>query len=285
LTPAVARFIDATFLNPSAAQVQAMLASESAEAGGPLLELLFSPDESQQIAIEPMLPDRGIAPAEVALLAQALCRPPLEVAFHLPHGKGRLSAEATPALARRFVSGLKTDRPVPEAVALAIHAAAGRRDGMRLRVAIRNSSVDWTPAKTDALAAYIRRAGSREPDGLRCLEVALEVLAEPGAAADIFAAFAGRKRILAGALERSRRQAGLLARANIETLASGGVRLVAVDEADTRRRMACIDRFTLAAFDRVELSAPMAEEVSVARDPLTAAGLWRALGENGPDSV
>ncbi len=286
VTPAVQRFIDATFLNPSAAELQALLDEESAEAGGPLLELLFSPDETQQAAVEPFLPDRALSPAEEALVAQALCRPPLAPVFHLPPPGGRLSAETSPALARRFVAGLRMGRPVPEDIAQTIRTVIGRADGMRWRVAVRNSRVNWSPDTSAALCAFIRRAGNPTGDDLQCLEFALEVMAEIDAGGDIVTAFAGSKRRLAKALERSRRQTELLARSNIETLASCGVRLVGIDEAETRRRMAWIDRFTLAVFGRVEpLDAAEGEGVAVALDPAAAADLWRTLGGDDLDSV
>lgn len=286
VTPAVQRFIDATFLNPSAAELQAMLDAESADAGGTLLELLFSPDETQQAAIEPFLPDRALSPAEETLVTQALCRPPLALVFHLPRAGGRLSAETSPALARRFVAGLRMVRSVPEDIAGTIRSVVGRADGMRWRVAVRNSRVNWSPDTSAALCAFIRRAGNQTGDGLKCLEYVLEVMAGIDAGGDIVTAFAGGKRRLARALERSRRQTELLARSNIETLASCGVRLVGVDEAETRRRMAWIDRFTLAVFGRVEpLGAAEDEGVAVALDPAAAADLWRTLGGDAPDSV
>ncbi len=287
VTPAVQRFIDATFMNPSAAEVQALLDAESADAGGPLLELLFSPDEAQQMAIEPLLPDRSLNPAEEALLAHALCRPPLSVVFRLPRAGGPLTAEASPDLARRFVSGLRTARPVPEEIARTIRGAAGSAEAMRWRVAIRNSRVNWSADTAAAVSGFIRHAGQTPgDDGLECLKVALEVMTVSGAEADVFAAFAASKRTLAKMLDRSRRQTELLAQSNIETLASCGVRLVGVDEAETRRRMACIDRFTLAAFGRVEpLDAAADEGAAVALDPASAVVLWRTLGRGDFDSV
>ena len=283
--PAVRRFIESAFLNPTAADLQALLEAEAAEAGAPLLELLFSPDEEQQAAIEPLLPDKGLTATQEAALMDGLCRPPLEVAFRLSPAEGRLVASATPALARRFVSALNTVRPVPGALAQAIDSGTDPAQGARLRVCVRNSRVRWTPAKAAAAAAYVRAGGSRGPEGLSCFKTVLEILAEPDTGAELFAVFAGRRQALALALERDRRQARLLARANIETLASSGVRMAAIDAADTRRRMACIDRFTLAAFGRVGDSAPPPTEAGAALAPDSVEELVRLLDGGDPESV
>jgi len=278
LAPGVMRFIDSTFSDPSPDELAAILAGESNSERDSLLELLFSPDESVHLDLEELLllpaPD-GIDPNEVTEL---LCRPPLWAGFRMPHSRGWLRVEMTPALARRFVHQLRIDRQIPGPIAAAIDARPAGRQRLRLRVLIRGARLDALPPQVDFLCSLIERLGLEDDAGWECFAFALDFLAGIGREADIYAALAERKKLLVKALNHSRRQREHLASANIEILASRGVRLASVDEAACRRHMAFIDRLCLAAFGRIahfELTA--LEEDLEFSDPQDVTDFMRRL--------
>ncbi|MBI5579255.1 MAG: hypothetical protein HY895_08890 [Deltaproteobacteria bacterium] len=254
LPPEVLRFIDSTFFNPTAAELAAVAGDESASERDPLLELLFAPDEAFQVELEEMIAGRGLDEERVAGL---LCRPPLKVLFRFPDARKTLGLEMTPPLARHFVSQLRIARPIPADLSQAIESAADAGDRQRARVLIRNARVQFTPETIAFLSAFLTQVGIRDGQAWECLRVALDVLSDGQNPAGLFQALADRKRWLVKALTRGRKQEALLGQANIETLMSQGARLTVIDEADTCRRIGCIDRICAAVFGRVPPPGPL----------------------------
>ena len=246
--PEALHFVDSTFFNPTAAELAAVAGDESASERDPLLELLFAPDETFQVELEETLAGRRLDAEQIAGL---LCRPLLEVLFRFPDGRGTLGLEMTPALSRHLVCQLRIDRTIPADLSQALESAADACERRRARVLIRNARVQLTPEAVAFLRGFLTQVGLRDGQAWECLSFALDVLADGENPADLFQALADRKRWLVKALTRGRKQGELLGQANIETLMSQGARLTVIDEADTRRRIGCIDRICAAVFGRL----------------------------------
>jgi hypothetical protein len=248
LGPEVLHFIDSTCFNPTAAELAAVAADESASERDPLLALLFAPDEAFQVELEETLAGRRLDGERVAGL---LCRPPLQVRFRFPDAREALGLEMTPPLARHFVSQLRIERSIPADLSQALESAADAGERHRARVLIRNAPVQLTDETVAFLRDCLTQVGLRDGQAWECLSCALDVLADGQPPADIFQALADRKRWLVKALTRGRKQGELLGQANIETLISQGARLTVIDEEETRRRIGCIDRICAAVFGRL----------------------------------
>jgi hypothetical protein len=254
LSPEVLHFIDSTFFTPSAAELAAVAGDESASERDPLLELLFGPDEAFQVELEETLAGRRL---DEAWLASLLCRPPLHVLFRFPDAREDLRLEMTPPLARHFVSQLRVARPIPADLLQALKSAAGAGERYRAQVLIRNARVALTPETVAFLRDCLARVGLGDGQAWECLRIALDVLSDRDKPTDFFQALADRKRWLVKALTRGRKQGDLLGQANIETLISQGERLIVIDEADTLRRIGCIDRICAVVFGRIPPPGPL----------------------------
>jgi hypothetical protein len=254
LGPEVLHFIDSTCFNPTAAELAAVAADESASERDPLLELLFAPDEAFQIELEETLAGRRLDEERVAGL---LCRPPLQIRFRFPDARDALRLEMTPLLARHFVSQLRIERPIPADLSQALASAAEADERHRARVLIRNARFQFTPATVAFLRDCLTQVGLREGQAWECFSIALDVLSDGQHPADLFQALADRKRWLVKALTRGRKQGALLDQTNIETLMSQGARLTVIDEEETRRRIGCIDRICAAVYGRLPPPGPL----------------------------
>jgi hypothetical protein len=143
---------------------------------------------------------------------------------------------------------------------------------------IRNARFEFTPAASGFLCVLVATLDPDDEEERACLAFAMEILAEPGASADVFAALAARKHWLSGALQHGRRLREQLARSNLETLLSQGQRLTWVDEALARRQMDYVDRIGRAVFGRSLPDAADGERQSVEIDGLPdVAELMRRL--------
>lgn len=264
LSPAVMRFIDSTFSDPSAAELAAILDPEADGEGESLLELLFSPDESLQLEIEELLAAAPPPGPEEERIAASLCRPALSAAFRLAGGRGVVKVAMTPALASRFVHQLHARRRIPEPVAAAAAPRLAERARLRLRVMLRNARFDFSPAKTDFLCRLTGQLAFAAEGDWEALAFALELLAEVGPGADIRRALEERKKLLVKALHRGRQLREQLAAENIETLLSRGQRMAWVDEPAAWRQLDLIDRICRAAFGRSVPLDPAGPDETVA---------------------
>jgi hypothetical protein len=258
LGPEVLHFIDSTCFNPTAAELAAVAADESASERDPLLELLFAPDEAFQIELEETLAGRRLDEERVAGL---LCRPPLQVRFRFPDARDALRLEMTPPLARHFVSHLRIERSIPADLSQALASATEADERHRAQVLIRNARFQFTPETVAFLRDCFTQVGLRDGQAWECFSIALDVLSDGQHPADLFQTLADRKRWLVKALTRGRKQGELLDQTNIETLMSQGARLTVIDEEDTRRRIGCIDRICAAVFGRLPPPGPLWTDV------------------------
>ena len=254
LGPEILHFIDSTCFNPTAAELAAVAADESASERDPLLALLFAPDEAFQVELEETLAGRRLDEEQVAGL---LCRPPLQVRFRFPDAREALGLEMTPPLARHFVSQLRIERSIPADLSQALESAADAGERHRARVLIRNARIHLTPETVGFLRNCLTQVGLRDGKAWECLSFALDVLADGQPPADIFQALADRKRWLVKALTRGRKQGELLDQTNIETLMSQGARLTVIDAEQIRRRIVCIDRICAAVYGRLPPPGPL----------------------------
>ena len=250
--PEALGFIESTLPVARSGGLAAALAEASAAESEPVLALLFFPEESLQREIEEILAGRALSPEDEQQLALRLAEPPLRVMFDVPGAGERLELEMAPERVRGFLAHLRLTRSVPKELEKAITAALAPVERSRFRVLWRNARCAASGEAVRFLGRLLRRTDLREPDGWVCLNVMLEFLAEVEAAADIYRRLAARKAFLLNALNRSRRQRDELVRGNMETLISRGVRLVALDEEQARRHIACIDQACLAVYGRIE---------------------------------
>ena len=252
LSPEVVGFIESTLPVSRPEELAALLADETAAECEPVISLLFFPEEELQIEIEEILAGRSLTCEDEQQLAERLARPLPQVSFDFPGGSGRLELEMTPARIQQFLTRLRLKRTLPKEVGDAIAAALAPSDGCRFRVFWRNARCPASAETVWFLCRLVHRADLWDRDGWACLAFLLEFLGEAGPATDLYRRLAARKALLLHALNRSQRQRAELARGNPETLMSRGMRLIALDEDETRRHVACIDRACRAVYGRIE---------------------------------
>jgi hypothetical protein len=194
------------------------------------------------IEVEALIAGHAWQPAEEEALIEFLHRPPTCASLRFPDGRGTLSVDVTPELARRWVSPFNLTRHLPAELAAAIGPAA------RTRRLVRNSRVTWSEPAVVFARALLQTLNPADGQSLAALDFALDVVADAPAGADLFQALSARRRLLWRALQQTRRQQ--------EVLASQGLRPTVLDEPDTRFKIAALDRVCLAVFGRSAETEP-----------------------------
>lgn len=268
LTEGVRGFMGATFGDDGFDTLRALLADDSSAERDSLLDLVFFPDEPLQMAIEPVLTDRGCREKDVARLAERLKADPVAARLSLPGMDDTVPASMPVFVVDAFLARLNlTWQPVEmlktvlarlDAGAL---AAGGKRpDGhIWLRVQLRNAALRQTPVQIGFLCDFFERLPLDDPDFVDKLAFMLVFLKEHDGCANLYQALMDRKKFLFQNRLKARRAAELAARSNMETLIMTGVRTPHFDVAAAEKNLALIDSIALAVFGRTEWlgSAPV----------------------------
>jgi hypothetical protein len=251
LTPDVVRYIDATFLYPSIPGIETILHDDSNCERDSLTELLLFPDEAMQIRMEALLEKLQFQTSDEKSIVDLLYRQPFRIRFRLPDERGAFNLEVPKAAAVQFIARLNIAKHLNGKLRDSINRHADVKERNRFKVRLRNSRFEPSPLKIDFLCDFFEKINPQTPDFLGCLDFALGLLDEI-AADDIYQALMAKKKCFFQNLQRANQLDLQLKQYNLETLLLQGLRLVAVDPADARKKMLMIDRISRAVFGQTE---------------------------------
>lgn len=272
LTEDVRRFMEATFGDASVATLQALLADESSTERDSLMDLVFFPGPSLQIAIEPILENHCLTGDDVTLLAALLKATPVATTLRIP-GTDAAVPTALPAfLVDAFLARLNIIWQPAEALTAAIarldtrplsptgHGQAGRH---RLRVLLRNAALRQTPVQIRFLCDFFECLPLEDKNFVDKLTFMLVFMKEHEDSPNIYQALMDRKKFIFQHLLKTRRSGERAARTNMETLIMTGVRTPYFDVPTAERTLVLIDRIAMAVFGRTEYLDGMPREVDL----------------------
>lgn len=244
-------FIQSTFPDKSAAELAELMAAGEDLEAGPLMELLFFPDEDLQVRLEGLLSSLALQPREQGVLV-ALLADYGPVARITCAGWGAeavrfaMPAEALPLFVERLKIGHRLAPPVAEAITRRVAAA----DGDRLRVKLRNARIPFSPAQVAFICELLPRLPRGDRDLLEIADFVLALMDELHPDGDIQEGLLAKKKFYFQNLQRARQMAAMIHGRNMETLMLQGVRMPYVDQNDALRKMHLIDRICIALLGR-----------------------------------
>lgn len=248
----VVHYIDSTFSNPTLEELEAVLQDDSNCEKDSLMELLFFPDESLQLALEEMLEYLQLGRPDEGRVCDALCREALRVNIRLPRDRGSIDLEVPHEVIPGFIARLQISKRLDPKLRKAIHEHAdeGARDGYKVK--IRNARFLPAAKKIDFLCDLFEKLAPQSHDFDICLDFALAFLDEMNQDQEMYPALMAKKRFYLRSLQRAKRLENQLQKTNLETLLSQGKRVILVDQADARQKMLIIDRICRAIFGKTE---------------------------------
>jgi hypothetical protein len=261
LSDDVRHFMEATLGDDSVDTLRALLSAESSAEGDSLLDLIFFPEQTLQIALEPILERHSLGEEDIAALAEGLKRVPLSTHLKMPGTEVTLPVLMPAFVVDAFVARLNLSWQPAEALqavlvkadACPLSPTGESRDGrMRLRVALRNAAIRQTPVQIRFLCDFFARRSFADPEFVDQLTFMLVFMHEHENSTNIYQALMARKKFLVRHLMMTRRSAAFAARNNMETLMMTGVRRPHFDVAAAQATLDLIDAIALAVFGRSE---------------------------------
>ena len=281
LTEDVRRFMEATFGDASVAALRALLSDESSAERDSLLDLVFFPDPSLQIAIEPILANYRLTGADVTLLAEQLKAVPVATHLRIPGTDATVPTAMPASLIDAFLARLNiTWQPAEGLSASMEHMDAGsfspagddKEGRLRLRVLLRNAALRQTLVQVRFLCDFFERRLPEDKDFVDQLTFLLVFMKEHEDSTNIYLSLMDRKKFIFQHLLKARRSVALAARTNMETMIMTGVRTPYFDIPTAERSLVMIDSIAVAVFGRTECLEGTPRKVDLgtygeARDP------------------
>ncbi len=253
-------YIDSTFSNPSASELETLLQDESNCETDSLMALLFFPDESAQLQLEEIIEDTHFQGRDGREIQDRVCSTPLQTQFRFADGRGTLKMRIAPSNAVQFIERLNLSRNLDEKIrsAVARHVHPGLQT--RCKVKLRNTRPITSPEKISFLQAFFEKLHIDKDDFFDYLDFTLSFLDELKDDPDLFQALMARKRFYFQSLHKAKKLDIQLSQHNVETLLLGGKRISYVDRVDARKKIQIIDRISLAVFGKTEFFDLMAAD-------------------------
>jgi hypothetical protein len=222
--------------------------------GGGLYDLIFAPGSGIRIALEPLIPCRGLSAMELEEIAEFVLAGQGHTLVTLGNDGSQASITLVPSILRKFVSNLNMNRPLnfpdPES------CTDASRIGIctRLRVIMRNARVNLSAAQEE----FLQRMLAHMIDDDRCrgdtildsLEFMLSLFSEGGGDSDLQVIISWKKASCRKMLESASQFEEMTRRYSMEYLMSMRIQPPAIDPAELRKSMYYADLISMTVFGR-----------------------------------
>ncbi len=245
-------YIDSTFLNPSAKELEKILSDESNCEKDSLVELIFFPDESIQIFFEDFLESEDFQKEDEVTVIKYLILQNIKAILYFPDNRGALKLAVPRSVVDPFISRLNISRKLDKRLTETVDTVLGKKFKDRTKVKLRNSRFVHTENRICFLCRFFKKMDTQASDFFECLDFILEFLDELQDDADIFCALMSKKRFYFQSLQKVAKFEEQLKKSNMETLILQGVRSPYISKDEARNNMRIIDRTSLAVFGKTD---------------------------------
>ncbi len=255
LTGDVMHYLNSVAGVQNPAELKTMLGDGDDCDGQSLYELIFFPDENQQIQIEPLLENAVFDADDVDGLIVRLTESDMQTTLHFPESAASCRIPVPAYAVARFVRRLHLDRHIDHQVgtALARHIES-RSLYLALRVKLRNARFAFSANFSSFLCGFVAHIAETEPDFRAMFDFAVDTLERIAPETDIYAALMDRKRHCGEMIRKARQNDQNLRELPVEALILKGVNISCINIDDARRQMELIDRISVAVFGQTELT-------------------------------
>ena len=247
---AAIHYLDSTFSNHSIHTLTAVIQDPSDCEREPLIELLYFPDESIQVQLEPFFENAAFEKDDELTVLKHLCSSLGETLFHFPDNQSTWKIQTPVSGAQAFLYRLNISNNLDKRLITAMHPVTRNVDGNRYKVKIRNAGIDLDQKKIDCLEAFFLKLDPDCEGFLERFHFILHFLGEWKGAGNLYDALTDKKRLYFMQLQQASKFETLRKDRNMETLMMMGIRSPHMDRQDITRKIAMIDDISLAIFGK-----------------------------------
>lgn len=246
----VVHYLDSTFSGHDIQILETVLQDPWNCERGPLIELLYFPDESIQIRLEGFLERAAFDKKDEAAVLEHLEATPTETVFFFPGGKSGWRIETPADGAAAFTERLKIFSNLDQRLIAAIQSRIPASERNRYKVSIRNAAFSRQDSHIAGLEAFLLKSDVACPNFLHRFRFFLQFLNEWTGGEDLWQALVQKKRLYLKQLHKASQVEARRQNRNVETLMVMGIRSPHADRLEIADKIAMIDDIGLYLFGR-----------------------------------
>ncbi len=260
LSQSVIEFIETSLFPAQPEQLRAFLSDDRSQSErDSLLDLIFSPDLTVQMGLEPLLESVCWSPDRVAALQDQLLATPIRVWIKMPDGSRLVRIPVSDDVKSQYLERLNITWQLDPDVHAAIDRGVAATMALRVKVRLRNHNLRPSIDQQMILCRFFERMADDDPDYLACLDLFLTLMARPVKSDAVYDHLVDHKRFLFRSLHHAQRFEALLRRSNMETLMLQGIRAPHAPQDELMHQMRLIDQICFSIFGKIETIAPPLE--------------------------
>ena len=257
----VRHYIDSTFSSPTVQELAAILADNSGCETQSLLEMIFFPDEAQQLRLEPILTTYPFETTDAPkILALLFARQP-ETVLLFPESGEQLRIQIPREAAARFISRLNIGKRIDARLLESLDRHVGDKLRVAFKVRLRNTRFEFSENKIVFFKRFFESMQPESTIASDCFDFLLVFFDELKDDQDVFRGLMEKKRFYFKNLQRVLKAEAQLEKSNLETLILQGGRMLFFDKEAALQNIRLIDEISLAVYDKTEALDPLIPDV------------------------
>ena len=231
-----------------------------------ICEMIFYPDEVQQMRLEPAAQECGaLSGEERTMVEEMIAAGSVEAGIFFPGIDTPASIPIPGEAAARFVRRLGLDRQIDPGILSTVHERAGSpHRASALAVRLRNARFAFSENRRLSLEAFLIRMDAEDPEFMDLFDMLCRVLDAVDDRDELYDALMDRKRRCVEMIQRAEKNRKDLEKQPVEALMMRGMSIAAINEGETKREIHQIDRIAMCLYGRTEHAAMLTGKASPA---------------------
>jgi hypothetical protein len=202
----------------------------------PLMELIFFPEKSLQLRLEPFLEKDAFCIEDESEVTGLLIEANIQTTLREAGSNAAISIKVPPPVFDSFVRRLKISRQIPRQLIDTIHEIFPATETSRLKVELRNTRFPFSPKATSFLDSFLKGIDPATEDFHDCLGLVLALLDEQKHERDPYRLLMSKRESYLRAKRAADDFMQKLQHDNMETLMHRGIRApeIGIEEAERK---------------------------------------------------
>ncbi|MFP4194829.1 MAG: hypothetical protein ACLFRO_07795 [Desulfobacterales bacterium] len=218
-----------------------------------LYELIFYPDEDDQVFLEPLLEEKAVDQKTAEYIRWYLAKEEIRTRLFYPNGSMTPEITVPGHSINQYLKRLRLTSCIPEKTAEAIRAnISDRQLALRMRVRLRNAEFGYSGNAASFICSCLEKMPVKSEEDMARIQWVIDFLGRRDEGTDIYSSLMEEKRRAAEMLRLSSESEQRLSRQPVEALIMQGVNIPCISTDETIRQLNIIDQIALAVFGTTE---------------------------------
>lgn len=242
-----------------------------------ICDMVFYPDESQQLLLEPVLEENPVEnDREKNALADILTKRSIDTTLYFPSGPQSLRIEIPGTALRRFIHRINPDRRIdPQIIRAMDENIPSPQIAATLKVTLRNTRFSLDKNRVSVICDFLANIETHSPSFMELFALFCQII-EDANTEDLYISLIKAKQRRMEMLRLAEKNETDLKGQPVEALMMKGSRIAAVNAEEVRRQIDFIDRISIGMFGKTE-TLPLAGQEET---PSVNLGVYKRKGDD-----